>query len=95
MAPSSKCLPVRKSSNSASMRARARSGFSRCCSDHPHDPCLLIWGAGGIDADGKPVFVGLEAASSESGDAWEDFLTGLGERGLRTPLLVISDGRRG
>lgn len=48
-------------------------------------------GAGrlGHDTDGKPVFVGLEAASSESG---EGFLTGLGERGLRTPLLVVSDG---
>ena len=34
-------------------------------------------------------------ASSESGDAWEGFLTGLGERGLRCPLLVISDGAAG
>jgi hypothetical protein len=34
----------------------------------------------------KPVFVGLDAASSESGDAWEGFLTGLGERGLRCRL---------
>ena len=43
----------------------------------------------------KPVFVGLEAAASESGDAWEGFLTGLGERGLACPLLVISDGAAG
>ena len=41
------------------------------------------------------MFVGLNAASSESGDAWEGFLTGLGERGLRCPLLVISDGAAG
>ena len=41
------------------------------------------------------MFVGLKAASSESGDAWEGFLTGLGERGLRCPLLVISDGAPG
>ena len=41
------------------------------------------------------MFVGLGAASSESGDAWEGFLTGLGERGLRCPLLVISDGAAG
>ena len=41
------------------------------------------------------MFVGLDAASSESGDAWEGFLTGLGERGLRCPLLVISDGAAG
>jgi putative transposase len=32
------------------------------------EPVLAAWG---IDTDGKPVFVGLEAASSESGEAWE------------------------
>ena len=37
----------------------------------------------------------LTVPSSESGDAWEGFLTGLGERGLRCPLLVISDGAAG
>jgi putative transposase len=56
------------------------------------EPVLAAWG---IDTDGKPVFVGLDAASSESGDAWEGFLTGLGERGLGCPLLVISDGAPG
>ena len=56
------------------------------------EPVLAAWG---IDTDGKPVFVGLEAASSESGDAWEGFLAGLGERGLACPLLVISDGAAG
>ena len=56
------------------------------------EPVLAAWG---IDTDGKPVFVGLEAASSESGAAWEGFLTGLGERGLACPLLVISDGAAG
>ena len=56
------------------------------------EPVLAAWG---IDSDGKPVFIGLEAASSESGDAWEGFLTGLGERGMRAPLLVISDGAPG
>ena len=56
------------------------------------EPVLAAWG---IDTDGKPVFVGLDAASSESGDAWEGFLTGLGERGLACPLLVISDGAPG
>src|SRR6476646_3822368 len=56
------------------------------------EPVLAGWG---IDTGGKPVFVGLAAASSESGDAWEGFLTGLGERGLACPLLVISDGAAG
>jgi len=56
------------------------------------EPVLAAWG---IDTDGKPVFVGLGVAASESGDAWEGFLTGLGERGLACPLLVISDGAPG
>jgi transposase-like protein len=56
------------------------------------EPVLAAWG---IDTEGKPVFVGLEAASSESGDAWESFLTGLIERGLACPLVVISDGAAG
>jgi putative transposase len=58
----------------------------------PAEPVLAAWG---IDTDGKPVFIGLQAASSESGDAWEGFLTDLGERGLACPLLVISDGAAG
>jgi transposase-like protein len=56
------------------------------------EPVLAAWG---IDTDGKPVFIGLDAASSESGDAWSGFLTDLGERGLGCPLLVISDGAPG
>jgi putative transposase len=53
---------------------------------------LAAWG---IDTDGKPVFIGLDAAASQSGDAWAGFLTDLGERGLACPLLVISDGAPG
>jgi putative transposase len=56
------------------------------------EPVLAAWG---IDTDGKPVFVGLDTASAESGEAGEGFLSGLGERGLRAPLLVISDGAPG
>lgn len=56
------------------------------------EPVLAAWG---IDTDGKPVFVGLDAAASESADAWQGFLTDLGERGLSAPLLVISDGATG
>jgi putative transposase len=62
---------------------------------HPNagaEPVLAAWG---ITTDGKPVFVGLAAAASESTDAWEDFLTSLISRGLRPPLLVISDGAPG
>ena len=56
------------------------------------EPVLAAWG---ITTGGKPVFVGLDAAAAESHDAWAEFLTGLGERGLPCPLLVISDGAAG
>jgi len=56
------------------------------------EPVLAAWG---IDTDGKPVFVGLGPAATESTDAWEDFLADLVERGLRAPLLLISDGASG
>ena len=56
------------------------------------EPIVAAWG---IDTAGKPVFVGLDTASGESADAWETFLSGLGERGLSCPLMVISDGAAG
>lgn len=56
------------------------------------EPILAAWG---ITTAGKPVLVGLEAAASESNHAWDDFLDGLVARGLRPPLLVISDGAAG
>ncbi|MBF6046402.1 IS256 family transposase [Streptomyces sp. NRRL B-1677] len=62
---------------------------------HPNAPAEPVLAAWGIDTDGKPVFIGLEAAASESHDAWAGFLTGLIERGLQVPLLVISDGGGG
>ncbi len=48
-----------------------------------------------FDVDGKPVFVGLAAAASESTDAWDDFIADLKARSLRPPLLGISDGGPG
>src|ERR1039457_1141185 len=56
------------------------------------EPVLAAWG---IDTEGKPVFVALAAGGSESADAWGDFLDELSGRGLRPPLLVISDGAAG
>jgi putative transposase len=53
------------------------------------EPVLVAWG---ITTDGKPVLVGLAPGSSESHDAWAGFLAGLVTRGLRAPLLIISDG---
>jgi putative transposase len=62
---------------------------------HPGAPAEPVLAAWGIDSDGKPVFVGLAPASSESTDAWDDFLADLTHRGLRAPLLGISDGAPG
>jgi putative transposase len=62
---------------------------------HPGAPAEPVLAAWGIDTDGKPVFVGLAPASSESTDAWDDFLADLVGRGLGPPLLGISDGAAG
>jgi transposase-like protein len=62
---------------------------------HEHarpEPVLVAWG---IDTNGHSHLVAIEAATSESADAWGDFLSGLRSRGLRAPLLVISDGAPG
>jgi transposase-like protein len=56
------------------------------------EPVLAAWG---IDTGGKPVFVALAPGGSESTDAWGEFLDELRGRGLRPPLLVISDGAAG
>jgi transposase-like protein len=62
---------------------------------HPGAPAEPVLAAWGIDTDGRPVFVGLAPAASESTDAWDDFLADLTDRGLRAPLLGISDGAPG
>lgn len=62
---------------------------------HPGAPAEPVLAAWGIDTDGRPVFVGLAPAASESTDAWDDFLADLTGRGLRAPLLGISDGAPG
>ncbi len=56
------------------------------------EPVLAAWG---ITTDGKPAFVALAAGGSESADARGGFLDELRGRGLRPPLLVISDGAAG
>jgi putative transposase len=66
--------------------------FSRMHPGSPAEPVLAAWG---ITTGGKPCFVGLAPGSGESADAWHDFLTDLKDRGLPSPLLVISDGAPG
>jgi transposase-like protein len=46
------------------------------------EPVLAAWG---IRTDGKPVFVGLSTAGSESNDAWADFLDELTASGCARP----------
>lgn len=62
---------------------------------HPGSPATPILVAWGITTEGKPVLVALEAAANEGTDAWDEFVDSLADRGLRAPLLVISDGAAG
>ncbi len=56
------------------------------------EPVLVAWGS---TTAGKPVLVGLESGSSESHDAWAGCFRGLKARGLRDPVLLVSDGGPG
>jgi len=49
----------------------------------------------GITTEGRPVLVGLATGASESTDAWKRFLDAMVARGLRAPLLIISDDAPG
>lgn len=49
----------------------------------------------GICSDGRKVLLHLSAVQSESEDSWNSFFEELLSRGLRQPLLVISDGNKG
>jgi hypothetical protein len=62
---------------------------------HPGSPAEPVLAAWGITTGGKPAFVGLAPGSGESADAWHSFLADLKDRGLASPLLVISDGAPG
>ena len=62
---------------------------------HPGSPAEPVLAAWGITTDGKPAFIGLAPGSGESADAWHDLPADLKDRGLPSPLLVISDGAAG
>ena len=62
---------------------------------HPGSPAEPVLAAWGITTGGKPAFIGLAPGGGESADAWGDFLADLKDRGLPSPLLVISDGAPG
>lgn len=56
------------------------------------EPVLVAYG---ITTVGQPMLLAVEPGGDESHDAWADFLDDLRNRGLRVPLLVISDGAPG
>ena len=56
------------------------------------EPVMVAYG---ITTVGQPVLVAVEPASAESTDAWADFLADLTRRGLKVPLLTITDGAAG
>ena len=62
---------------------------------HPGSPAEPVLAAWGITTGGKPAFIGLAPGTGESADAWHAFLADLKDRGLASPLLVISDGAPG
>lgn len=56
------------------------------------EPVIVAYG---ITTEGKPVFLHMSGASAESTDACVEFLRSMIARGLRPPLLSISDGAPG
>ena len=56
------------------------------------EPVLVAYG---ITTLGRPVLLAVEPGGDESHDAWAGFLSDLTDRGLRVPLLVITDGAAG
>jgi hypothetical protein len=56
------------------------------------EPILTTWG---ITTEGKKVFIGLTAGAAESYDSWHAHFADLRERGLKSPLLGITDGAAG
>jgi putative transposase len=55
----------------------------------------MILVAHGITRAGKRVLVGLALGPTEAGDVWKVLLNDFVARGLKIPLLVISDGGKG
>lgn len=56
------------------------------------EPVMVAYG---ITTVGQPVLIAVEPAAAESTDAWADMLSGLRDRGLKAPLLTITDGAAG
>jgi len=61
--------------------------------DYMNNQSLLA--AWAICADGHKELLHIAAVESESEDAWTGFFDDMKQRGLRHPLLIISDGGKG
>jgi putative transposase len=55
-------------------------------------PVLVVLG---VTADGTKRLVALELAVSEAGAHWSRLVSDLQQRGLESPVLIVSDGHRG
>ena len=54
-----------------------------------------IFAAWGVCRDGEKVLLSLDLGVRESTGSWTEFIHGMIRRGLREPLLVITDGNPG
>lgn len=68
-------------------------GVYEAVRDYTRGQALLC--AWAICSDGTKEMLHLSAAGSESKDAWTRFFEEMTSRGLRQPLLVVSDGAKG
>jgi putative transposase len=62
---------------------------------HPGAPAEPVLAAWAITTQGSPVLLALAPGAHEGHDPWAGFLGELVARGLRAPLLVITDGAPG
>jgi len=54
-----------------------------------------IFAAWGVCRDGEKVLLSLDLGIRESTSSWSEFIHGMIRRGLREPLLVVTDGNPG
>jgi putative transposase len=62
---------------------------------HPGAPAEPVLAAWAITTQGSPVLLALAPGAHEGHDPWAGFLGDVVARGLRAPLLVITDGAPG
>jgi transposase-like protein len=58
----------------------------------PNEGILVVWG---IDSTGRKMLLHLQLGNHESYHNWQDTLRNLRKRGLKDPVLAVSDGAPG